>query len=148
LAKSNIEDSNPHIPVLVNKKSALWFMDTGASISVMSDAEADALGLVVHTVDTKMADISGTMTAFKITPVDELTIGKTHLKHVSFVVLPHTQSSFDDIPTEQQALLGIQVLYALRSIHIDKAQRVEIAGTADSDAPSSPMAFYQSQPVT
>jgi predicted aspartyl protease len=148
LTKSNIEDGNPHIPVLVNKKSALWFMDTGANISVISDAEAAALGLVVHTVDTKMADISGTMMEVKITQVDELTIGRTHLKHVSFVVIPHTQPPFDDIPTEQQALLGIQVLWALRSIHIDKAQLVEIAGAADSDAPSSPMAFYQSQPVT
>ncbi len=26
LARSNIEDGNPHIPVLVNKKAALWFM--------------------------------------------------------------------------------------------------------------------------
>ncbi len=148
LAKSNIEDVNPHIPVLVNHKSALWFMDTGANISVMSDAEATALGLVVHAVDTKTSDISGTMTAFKITEVDELTIGRTHLKHVSFMVLPHTQPPFDDIPTEQQALLGIQVLWALRSIRIDQAQQVEIAGTQDSDAPSSPIAFYQSQPVT
>ena len=82
-----------HIPVLVNKKSALWFMDTGANISVMSDAEAAALGLVVHTVDTKMTDISGTVMAFKITQIDELTIGRTHLKHVSFVVLPHTPAS-------------------------------------------------------
>lgn len=148
LAKSNIEDGNPHIPVLANKKAALWFMDTGANISVMSDAEAAALGLVVHSVDTKMADISGTRTAFKITEIDDLTIGRTQLKHVSFVVLPHTQPPFDDIPTEQQALLGIQVLWALRRIHIDKAQQVEIAGSADSNASSSPLAFYQSQPVT
>jgi hypothetical protein len=63
-------------------------------------------------------------------------------------VLPHTQPPFNDIPTEQQALLGIQVLWALRSIHIDKAQQVEIAGPTDSDGPSSPMAFHQSQPVT
>jgi predicted aspartyl protease len=148
LAKSSIEDGNPHISVLANKKAALWFMDTGANISVMSDAEAAALGLVVHSVDTKMADISGTMTAFKITQVDKLTIGRTELKHVAFVVLPHTQPPFDDIPTEQQALLGIQVLWALGSIHIDKTQQVEIAGAVGPDASSSPLAFYQSQPVT
>jgi hypothetical protein len=50
LAKNNIEDGNPHLPVLANKKAALWFMDTGANISVMSDAEAAALGLAVHSV--------------------------------------------------------------------------------------------------
>jgi predicted aspartyl protease len=148
LATSGIEDGNPHIPVAVNKKAAPWFMDTGANISVMSDAEAAALGLTVHSVATKMADISGTMTGIKITQVEKLTIGKTELKHVAFVVIPHTQPPFDDIPTEQQALLGIQVLWALRSIHIDKAQQVEIAGPVDPDASSSPLAFYQSQPVT
>jgi predicted aspartyl protease len=148
LAKSGIEDGNPHIRVLANKKAALWFMDTGANISVMSDAEAAALDLVVRSVDTKMTDVSGTTIAFKITQVEKLTIGRTELKHVSFIVLPHTQPPFDDIPTEQQALLGIQVLWALRSIHIDKTQQVEIAGTADTEASSSPLAFYQSQPVT
>lgn len=148
LAKNGIEDGNPHIPVVANKKAAIWFMDTGANISVMSDAEAAALGLVVRSVDTKMADISGTMTALKITQVDKLTIGRTELKHVSFVVLPHAQPPFDDIPTEQQALLGIQVLWALKSIHIDKAQQIEIAGAVDPNASSSPLAFYQSQPVT
>ncbi len=114
----------------------------------MSDAEAEALGLVIRSVCSQMADISGTMTAFRITEVDNLTIGRTQLKHVSFVVLPHTQPPFDDIPTEQQALLGIQVLWALRSIHVDKTQQVEIAGPPDTIASWSPLAFYQSQPIT
>ncbi len=148
LAKSGIEDGNPHLRVLANNKAALWFMDTGANISAMSDAEAAALGLVVRSVDTKMTDVSGTEIAFKITEVEKLTIGRTELKHVSFIVLPHTQPPFDDIPTEQQAVLGIQVLWALRSIHVDQTQQFEIDGAADPGAPSSPLAFYQSQPVT
>jgi len=57
LAKSNIEDGNPHIPVLVNKKSALWFMDTGANISVMSDAvELTDGGMHLMAVRQEMQD--------------------------------------------------------------------------------------------
>ncbi len=148
LPKSGIDDGNPHFPVVANGKPALWFMDTGANISVMTDAEAAALGLVVHSVSTKMSDISGTMTSFQITEVEKMTIGRTQLRHVAFVVLPHTQPPFDDLPTEQQALLGIQVLRALRSIRIDKTQQVEIAGPVDTEAQSSPLVFYQNQPVT
>ena len=148
LANSKIDDGNPHIPVGANKKAATSFMDTGANISVISDAEAAALGLVVHSVDTKVEDISGTMAALQITDIAELTIGRTQLKHVSFIVLPHTQPPFNDIPTEQQGVLGIQVLWALRAIHIDKTGQLEIAGRAEADASSAPLAFYQSQPVT
>ena len=148
LAQSNIGDGNAHFPVQVNDKPALWFMDTGASISVMSDAEAAAMGLEVHSVESEMADITGRMISFKITEVGKLTIGKTHLKHVAFIVLPYNQPPFDDIPTEQQALLGIQVLRALRSVHISKMQQVEIGGSEKDGASSSPLAFDQAQPIT
>ena len=102
LAKTSINDGNPHFPVTVNGKDAVWFMDTGANISVMSDAEATTLGLEVVPVETTMDDISGSKTSLQVALVPDLYIGKTHLKHVGFAVLPHTRPPFDDIPTEHK----------------------------------------------
>lgn len=110
---SDIDDGYPHLPVLVNGKKALWSMDTGANISAITDAEAAALGLTVRSVETKMQDISGSSFAINITEVGDLRIGNCHLKHVSFFVLPHTQPPFNDLPVDQKALLGIQVLRGL-----------------------------------
>jgi predicted aspartyl protease len=145
--RSVIDDGNPHFPVLANGKPAVWFMDTGANISVMSDAEADALGLMIRPVDTKIADISGSKTSLKVTEIDDLIIGKTHLRHVGFIVLPHSHPPFDDIPTDQQAILGIQVLRALGTISVNKGGQVEIGATPSVAAPSSPMVFCDAMPV-
>jgi tetratricopeptide (TPR) repeat protein len=147
LASSALNDGYPHFPVKVNGKNALWSMDTGADISVMADAEAQALGLTVRPVNTKEQDISGTSFAIKITQVDDLLIGNCHLRHVSFIVLPHTQPPFDDMPTDQQALLGIQVLRALGSIRIGKQEQVEVGVKADRSGKWTPIAFDQAIPV-
>jgi hypothetical protein len=56
LAKSKIEDGNPHIPVFVNKKATLWSCGSARGY--------------------EDRDISGTRTALKITEVDNLTIGQ------------------------------------------------------------------------
>ncbi len=146
LPKNVINDGNPHFPIRVNGQEGIWFMDTGANISVMSDAEAEALHLAVYPVETKMSDISGSKTSLKVTLVPDLLIGETHLKHVGFVVLPHTQPPFDDIPTEQQALLGIQVLRALGSIRVSAAGEVELGSIQTSDK-ASRMAFDDNTPV-
>ncbi len=147
LPVSALKDAYPHIPVQVNGKKALWSMDTGANISAITDAEAAALGLTVRPVDTKMQDISGSSLAIKITEVDDLLIGNCHLKHVSFFVLPHTQPPFNDLPVDQQALLGIQVLRGLGSVRIDKQQQVEVGVKPDQSASWTPLAFDQAIPV-
>ena len=146
LATTAINDGNPHFPVRVNGHEAVWFMDTGANISVMSDAEAKALGLTISPVETTMGDISGSKTSLEVALLNDLRVGKTHLKHVGFVVLPHTQPPFNDIPTDQQALLGIQVLRALGSIRVDRTGRVELAGRTTKGGVSR-MAFYDNTPV-
>ncbi len=146
LPKTAINDGNPHLPIRVNGQKGIWFMDTGANISVMSDAEAEALHLAVYPVETTMSDISGSKTSLKVALVPDLQIGKTHLKHVGFVVLPHTQPPFDDIPTEQQALVGIQVLRALGSIRVDQTGQVELGSRGDNDGKSR-MAFDDNTPI-
>lgn len=142
-----VHDANPHFPVLVNSKEALYFMDTGANISVMSDAEAQALGLSVQSVTSKIADISGKVTSLRVTEVEMLQIGKTLLRHVCFIVLPATNPPFDALPIDQQAILGIQVLRSLERIRVERNGRIELAGPRARPSRSTPMVFYQSIPV-
>ncbi len=147
LASSDIDDGYPHLPVLVNGKKTLWSMDTGANISAITDAEAAALGLTVRSVATKMQDISGSSFAINITEVEDLRIGHCHLKHVSFFVLPNTQPPFNDLPVDQQALLGIQVLRGLRSVRIKKHEQVEVGVKPERSGTWTQLAFDQATPV-
>jgi predicted aspartyl protease len=146
LPRSTVQDGNVHFPVIANSKAGLWFMDTGANISVMSDAEARALGLAIQPVTTQVADISGAKTALQIAEVHELIIGKVHLSHVGFIVLPQSRPPFNDIPTDQQTILGIQVLRSLQTIQIEKSGQIEI-GARSHRASGSRLAFDQSIPV-
>lgn len=141
-------DPNPHLAANANGSEVLYFMDTGANISVMSDAEAAALGLSVESVSTKMGDVSGESSiAIRVTELPDLAIGKNHLKHVCFVVLPAAQPPFDDLPVNQQAVLGIQVIRALQVVSIHRNGEIEVGGKSHLGAKGSPFVFYQSQPV-
>ena len=142
-----LNDNNPHLPVLVNGKQATYYMDTGANVSVMSDAAARSFGLEIRSVASTMNDISGSIISLRVTEVDDLMIGKNRLKHVSFVVLPSGQPPFNDIPIDQQALLGIQVLHALQIISVRKDGQVEVGGARIVGGTGTPMTFYQAQPL-
>lgn len=142
------KDPSPHFPVNVNGRKGLYFMDTGANISVMSDSEARALGLVVKSVSTKMGDVNGEGSIpIQLTEVEDLLIGKNHLQHVCFVVISANQPPFNDIPVNEQAVLGIQVLRALRTIQIDQSGRIEVANRSSLRSKGTRIMFYNSQPV-
>jgi hypothetical protein len=140
-------DGGLTFPVLANGIEAVYYVDTGANISVMSDAEAQSLGLTIQSVTSTVADISGKAIPLRVAEVEDLVIGKTHLKHVSFLVLSAGQAPFNELPVNQQALLGIQVLWALQTIHVGKSGQIEIAGSSPGNATGSRIVFYQSQPV-
>lgn len=144
----SISDSNPHLPVTADGHKAVAFMDTGANISVISDLEAQALGLQVDQVSTKMGDVNGERSVpIRVTHVHDLLIGRNHLHHVSFVVLSAKQPPFDTLPPSQHLVVGIQVLRALGNIAIDRSGRIILAGRSHTRAPGIPIAFNQSQPV-
>ncbi|QEE26563.1 hypothetical protein FTW19_00195 [Terriglobus albidus] len=140
-------DVNPHFPVRINGKHGLFYADTGANIPVMSDEEAHALGLVIRSVDSKIGDISGRSVSMRVAEVDTLQIGRSVLRHVPFVILPASQPPFNEVPVDQQAILGIQILLAVKSIHVAADGSMEIAGTDKSEGVATPIAFHQSQPV-
>jgi hypothetical protein len=140
-------DANPHLPARINGRESLFYADTGANVSVMSDALAAALGLKVTKVATQIGDVTGaSMSSLQVAEVDEIDFGRTTMRHVGFVVVPADQPPFNGVPINQQAILGIQALLSLRTLHIDEGGRIEIGGT-HSGKVATPIAFYQSQPV-
>jgi hypothetical protein len=140
-------DENPHFPVRAEDREGLFYADTGANISVMSDAEAHALGLAIRSVESKMGDISGSSISLRVADVNTLRVGKSTLRHVAFVIVPASQPPFNEVPIHQQAILGIQVLLALKRIQVSEDGRTELAGPRKSVGGFTSIAFDQSQPV-
>jgi predicted aspartyl protease len=116
-----------NIPFTVNGVAATFYLDTGANFSVISDAEAHALGLTVTPVNTKTQDGGGSSIEFQIADVDQLAIGPILLRHVPFLVVSAANPPFNDLPMKSQGLLGIQVAIALQTVRLETDGRLNLA---------------------
>jgi len=148
LRGETIED-NLFIPVSAHGITGTYIVDTGANLSMMCESEAHRLGLKLDTTSTKVADIGGKDAAVRIAVVPDLWIGKTHLKHVAFIVTSDAAMPFVELPEGHKGVLGIQVLIALGTIRISRDNRVDIGvGPAPASAKVVPLAFDSAMPVT
>ena len=136
-----------NIPFTVMGHKATFFLDTGAEFSVITDVEARALGLTVIPVETKMQDSGGSMTSMKIADVASLDIGPIHLKHVPFLVLPASNPPFNQMPRENQGLLGIQVGVALRTIRLERDGQLDLAFPSRPTVQAEQITFDDTMPV-
>jgi clan AA aspartic protease (TIGR02281 family) len=104
------------IPVFVHGKALNWGIDTGANISVISEAEARMLGLSVGDEQIKFGDSNGGSAAMRTTVVDRLSIGEIEIRNVPFMVIPDSQPPMNDLPPGKRAILGFTFLSALKAI--------------------------------
>jgi hypothetical protein len=56
--KCEVENRGVHVPLAVNGKDVTWLLDTGANVTVISDAEATMLGIPLDT-GVKLNDLAG-----------------------------------------------------------------------------------------
>lgn len=147
--RSETIEDNLFLPVTVNGHAATYIMDTGANISAICESEASRLGLKVRETTTKISDINGTPSGVRVTDAPDLWIGKTHLKHVAFIVYPDTNEPFVSNPEGHKGVLGIPVLIALGAFRIDRDKRVDLqTGPALSQGKAIPLVFDGEIPVT
>ncbi len=136
-----------NIPFTVNGGAATFYLDTGANFSVISDAEAHALGLTVTPVNTKTQDGGGSSIEFQIADVDLLAIGPILLRHVPFLVVSAANPPFNDLPMKSQGLLGIQVAIALQTVRLETDGRLNLALPSKEDAKAETLTFDDMFPV-
>ena len=136
-----------NIPFTVNGGAATFYLDTGANFSVISDAEAHALGLTVTPVNTKTQDGGGSSIELQIADVDQLAIGPILLRHVPFLVVSAANPPFKDLPMKSQGLLGIQVAIALQTVRLETDGRLNLALPSKEDAKAETLTFDDMFPV-
>jgi Aspartyl protease len=136
-----------NIPFTVNGGAATFYLDTGANFSVISDAEAHALGLTITPVNMKTQDGGGSSVEFQITNVDQLAVGPILLRHVPFLVVSADNPPFNDLPMKSQGLLGIQVAIALQTIRLERDGRLNLAFPSKEDAKAETLTFDDIFPV-
>jgi len=109
-------DGNMFIPVVVNGNPANYMMDSGATISMMTQSEARRLKLAVEKPGTdavRLYGATGLQVEFSIAVAHQLDIGDCRLSHVSFLVLNDDQFQF---PPEYAGAIGLSVLIQLQTL--------------------------------
>jgi hypothetical protein len=104
------------LPLTVNGRRADWLIDTGANVSVISDAEAARLGLVIRASDGRAADLAGGSTGVRLAIAKRVTIGRTQLGDVPFLVTPADQMPWKELPPGKQGIAGLPLAIALDAL--------------------------------
>jgi hypothetical protein len=110
----------------VNGKPGDFILDTGASLSVISESRAKALGIVIHDDAFSMSDIAGKRLACRVGTAPELAAGDFRIRDVPFCVLPDSQPGFVADPESAPAILGLPVLMAFGTLRWDSAGNLEV----------------------
>lgn len=100
------------IPFSMNGKTAQFGMDTGASISAVSESAARALGMEVRDQRFEMMDAAGQKLPCRVALAAEMAVGRFQLRNVAFCALPDDQPGFADVPEMERGLIGLPVLLA------------------------------------
>jgi hypothetical protein len=111
---------------VINGKPADFGLDTGASLSVIAESRARALGLAIHDDTFGMSDIAGRKLPCHAATAAELTAGSFRLRNVPFCVLPDSQPGFVADPESAPAILGLPVIMAFGSVRWDSDGNLEI----------------------
>ncbi len=123
------------ILVTINGKHANYFIDTGANVSTLSDADAQRLGLEVHEAAVKVNGASGAAATFKVASAKHVSIGHFELENVTFLVSPANKPPFNDKPSLEQGIIGLPVLIAAKHIRWNRSGfDILSEGTEDGSA--------------
>lgn len=152
-------DTSFYLPVSVNGVSAHYAFDTGASMSVISRAEAQRLGLAVTRTGGHTDSITDQSLGIDVTSAPRLQVGEVELRNVGFFVFPDEQPPFSNLPTGCRGILGLPVLLALRTIswsaaknefwmsHADQSRR-HVGDLAFDGSAMAVRVRFQGRPIT
>jgi hypothetical protein len=144
----NMDSGNLFIPVIINGQNAVYMVDTGANLPVISAAEAKRRRLKTAKGNGKLGDsILYSLQVGDVALADELTVGGVRINNVSFLVVPDDR--FADMPPDQRGVLGLPVLLAFETLRWSADGTFEIALPATPAHPATPTMYFDgAMPVT
>ncbi|MGH9160708.1 MAG: retropepsin-like aspartic protease, partial [Vicinamibacteraceae bacterium] len=112
----DVSDRGVWLPATVNGRSVRWLMDTGANVTIISDAEASRLGLEIRDSKGGAADLAGGSTAIRTAIARRIVIGRTQFEHVPVLVTPADGMPWKAWPPGKQGILGLPLFIGLDAL--------------------------------
>jgi hypothetical protein len=145
-----VSDTGVLLPLTVNGRRVQWLVDTGANVTMVSDAEAARLGLVIRDSASRAADLAGGSTGVRTAIAQRIIIGRTQVEDVPFLVMPADQMPWKERPPGKQGILGLPVAIALEAIRWTRTGMCHTGfpATQRSSSPTPANLSYQRLHVT
>jgi hypothetical protein len=128
------------VPAGVNAQPAEWILDTGASISTVSESEARRLGLTIRELHGYGIGYTGTRSAARLAIAGEIRIGYALLRNVAVMVVPDAVLRLPPAKTPISGILGLPVLRALGCV--DLSATGELTFDCGPKPPPGPPNFF------
>ncbi|MGD0872143.1 MAG: retropepsin-like aspartic protease [Bryobacteraceae bacterium] len=137
-------------PLTINEQAAQFAIDTDASISVTTEAEAKRLGMKMTVGQALFDGISGERsTNGRYAVADRLRIGNTEIRNVAFLVLPDDLEVLADVPLGQRGGIGLPVLLALQTIRWNGNRELSVGfPPGRADLRTANLSFEELDPLT
>jgi hypothetical protein len=126
--QGQIRDSALFTPILVNGQRAKAQLDTDLNMSVVSQSEAQRLGLKIGAVTTGGASEEKGRGSVGI--AEHFDIGWLRLRNVAFGIVSDDQQPFRDLPPGERVVLGQPVILAMGGFRWSRDGTIEIGTRA------------------
>jgi hypothetical protein len=124
------------VPVSINGTNSNFMIDSGATISMITETQAKKLDLNVGKNERiELYGATGAQLELEATVADQLTVGRFQLANVAFLVLNDDQFNF---PDGYGGVLGLPVLLALQSLAWDAGGQLHLGFVSELPPSSSP----------
>jgi hypothetical protein len=139
-----VSDTGLVLPLTVQGTRVQWLVDTGANVSLVSDAEAARLGLVIRDSEGRVADSAGGSAGVRMAIAPRVVIGRTRLQDVQFLVMPADQMPWKELPPGRQGILGLPLAIALDALRWTRTGMCHTGSAAlnGSSVPDPPNLSY------
>ena len=147
-------DEGVHLPVSVNGHPVRWLLDTGANITVTSEAEALALGIAFEKGGGETRDGAGGTATARAGVAERVAVGGMGFRDVAMLVYPDGQPPWNELEPGERGILGLPVALALETIRWTSAGACEVGPGSrvtgptggGARAPEANLAFNEATP--
>ena len=132
------------IPISINGMPANYLADTGAWLSVMTEAEAKRLNLTISATTAVLSESSGKGVKIRTAIAKNLVVGSNVFHDVSFAILPEVEP-WSSMPAGRGGIIGVPILLHLGCIRWMKGGTWDIGCSAQTGSRIPNMTFYKNR---
>jgi hypothetical protein len=106
------------VPVEINSQRGEWILDTGASISTVSESEAHRMGLAIRELHGYGIGFTGAKIPARLGVAGEMRLGYARLRNVAVMVVADEALRIPPLKSPISGILGVPVLRALGCVDL------------------------------